>query len=183
MELVDGHESFLALSNRGALSILDASFKFARAPHWVFGQPWLTVRMERSVAFCLLRSDWSSRWLDVCIGTDASEKGFEFAVRSRCHELASEVGRVRERTRFKRSSRFVRARSRALKTVASEAALKCSSSGEDEVSLSRRESRADFPGNECRLAYLTFLTDWYLWRPFPLIFPFSSPAQCYLVSY
>ena len=30
MELVDGHESLLALSNRGALSILDASFKFAR---------------------------------------------------------------------------------------------------------------------------------------------------------
>ena len=35
MKLVDGHESFLALSNRGALSILDASFKFARAR----GQP------------------------------------------------------------------------------------------------------------------------------------------------
>ena len=29
MELVNGHESFLALSNRGALSILHASFKFA----------------------------------------------------------------------------------------------------------------------------------------------------------
>ena len=28
-ELVNGHESFLALSNRGALSLLDASFKFA----------------------------------------------------------------------------------------------------------------------------------------------------------
>ena len=30
MELVNGHESFLALSNRGALSIFGASFKFAR---------------------------------------------------------------------------------------------------------------------------------------------------------
>ena len=31
MELVNGHDSFLAHSSRGALSILDASFKFARA--------------------------------------------------------------------------------------------------------------------------------------------------------
>ena len=34
MELLNGHESFLALSNRGALSILDASFKFARRLTW-----------------------------------------------------------------------------------------------------------------------------------------------------
>ena len=35
MEFVNGHESFLALSNRGALPILDASFKFARASYLV----------------------------------------------------------------------------------------------------------------------------------------------------
>ena len=64
---------------------------------------------EHSVAFCLLRSDWSLRWLDVCICTDASEKGFAFAVREGCRELPSEVGRVSERTRFKRSSRSIRA--------------------------------------------------------------------------
>ena len=33
VELVYGHESFLALSNRGALSIVDASFKFTRGSH------------------------------------------------------------------------------------------------------------------------------------------------------
>ena len=60
---------------------------------------------------CLLRSDWSLRWLDVCICTDASEKGFVFAVREGCHELASEVGRVSERTSCKRSARSIRARS------------------------------------------------------------------------
>ena len=37
----------LALSNRGALSILDASFKFARASYLVSGEPWSTVRMEQ----------------------------------------------------------------------------------------------------------------------------------------
>ena len=39
MELVNGHESLLTLSNRGALSILDASFKFARASFLVSGEP------------------------------------------------------------------------------------------------------------------------------------------------
>ena len=46
------------------------------------------------------------------MSTDASEKGFAFAVREGCRELASKVGRVSERTRFKRSSRSIRARSR-----------------------------------------------------------------------
>ena len=47
MELVNGHESFSALSNRGALSMLDASFKFARASSLVSGEPWATVRVEQ----------------------------------------------------------------------------------------------------------------------------------------
>ena len=47
MELVNGHKSFLALSNRGALSILDANFKFARASFLVSREPWSTVRLEQ----------------------------------------------------------------------------------------------------------------------------------------
>ena len=109
MKLVNGHESFLALSNRGAPSVLDASFKFARAFCLVSGKPWSTVRMEQSAfdggILCLLRSDWSLRWLDVCICTDASEKGFAFAVRERCRELASKIERLSERTRFRSTSR------------------------------------------------------------------------------
>ena len=49
-----------------------------------------------------------------CICTDASKQGFAFAVREGCRELASEVRRVSERTRFKRSSRSIRARSRGV---------------------------------------------------------------------
>ena len=81
----------------------------------------MTVRMEQRVfggTLCLLlRNDWSLRWLDVCICTDASEKGFAFAPREGCLELASEVRRVSERTKFKRRSRSIRAESRALRTV------------------------------------------------------------------
>ena len=148
MEVVNGHESFSALSDRGALSVLDVSFKFARVSYLVSGEPGSTVRMEQRAfggILCLLSSDWSLRWLDVCICTDASEKGFAFAVREGCRELASEVERVSERTRFKRSSRSVRARSPALSSIAPEAVLECSSSDEDEMSLAQRESRVDFP--------------------------------------
>ena len=122
MELVSGHESFLALSNRGALSILDASFRFGQASNLEAGEPWSTVRKEqRAIGEILpLPRDWGLCWPDVCICTDASEKGFAFAVREGCRELASEVGRVSERTRFKRSSRSIRARSRALSPALNE---------------------------------------------------------------
>ena len=60
MELASGHESFLALSNCGALSILDASFKFARAFFLVSGEPCSTVRLEQRAfgrILCVLHSE------------------------------------------------------------------------------------------------------------------------------
>ena len=42
---------------------------------------------------CLCRSDWNLRWLDVCICTDASEKGFASAVREGFRELAQRLTR------------------------------------------------------------------------------------------
>ena len=95
--------SRLALNNRGALSILDASFKFARASYLVSGEPWSTVRMEQRGfgEFCV-----SSAEVGVCAGmTSASlrmrqKKGFAFAVREGYRELSSGVGRVSERTKF-----------------------------------------------------------------------------------
>ena len=77
------------------------------------------------------------------------QRCFAFAVREGCRELASEVGRVSERTRFKRSSRSIRSRSRAFRSIVPEAGLECPSSDEDVMSLRERErereSRADFP--------------------------------------
>ena len=62
------------------------------------------------------------------------------AVREGRRELASEVGQVSERTRFKSSSRSIRARSRAFRSIAPGVG-----SDEGEVSLAHRESCADFP--------------------------------------
>ena len=103
-----------------ALQMLEARCKFARACYLVPGEPRSTVRFKQRAfggILCLLRSNWSLRWLDVCISTDPSEKCVVSVVREVCRELASEVGRVSERTRFNRSSRSVRARSRALRLL------------------------------------------------------------------
>ena len=78
--------------------------------------------------------------------------GFVFAVRRGCLELALEVGRFSERTRFKRSSKSIRARSHALRFIASDAGLEFSG-GEDEVSLSHREGCAKFPEVSLQLLY------------------------------
>ena len=73
------------------------------------------------------------------------KKGFEFPVCEGCRELASDVGRVSKRTRFKRSSRSIRAWWRALRSIAPDADPECSISDENEVCLTRRESCTDFP--------------------------------------
>ena len=68
---------FLALSNRGARSILVATLKFIRSSHSVSRRLWFTLRMDQRAfgsILCLLCSDWSLRWLDVCIYTGASKK-------------------------------------------------------------------------------------------------------------
>ena len=76
-------------------------------------QTWLLERRMEQRDFggfpCPFRSDRNLRWLDVCIFADAPKKGFAFAVRGGCRDLASEVGRGQ---RFERSSRSIRAHSR-----------------------------------------------------------------------
>ena len=147
MELVNGHESFLALSNRGALSILDASFNFAGASYLVSGEllvncvcgaksTWKNPtsppqRLESALAGCLHLCGW-------------------FAVGEGCRELASEVGRVSVRTRFKGSSRSIRARSRALRFNALDAALR-------EIRMRCRllEGRVAQTSRRCRCSFWT----------------------------
>ena len=105
-------------------SILGACFNFARASNLVSGESWSTVRLEQRACgefLCLLRSSWSLRWHDVCICTDASEKCIAFTVGEGCRELASEVERVSERTRFRSISMSIGARSRALRSIAPDA--------------------------------------------------------------
>ena len=130
------HSALVVLSR----SLMPASNLLER-PTW-FGRAMVNCAFRTES--CLLRKSWSLRWLHVCICTDASERGFAFAVRVGCRERASEVERVSERTWFWSSSSSVGAGSRALRSIAADAALWDSSSDEGEALLARRDCRADF---------------------------------------
>ena len=139
MELVSGHESFLTRSNRGALSILDARFKFARASHLVSGEPWSTVRNKEHLEEFYVFSAVMGVFAGLMSASVWMHR--KRASRSRfVKDVASWIlrGRVSERIGS-------RCRSRAVRSIASDVFFECISSDEDEVSLSRRESRADFP--------------------------------------
>ena len=118
MELISGHESFFGA--QPSRSALNPSCQFQVRTFVLLGVRTSVVDCTHGTGsiLYLLRSDWSLRWFDVCICTDASEKCFSFAVRVGCRELASEVGRASERTKFMRSSRSVCAGSRALRSIA-----------------------------------------------------------------
>ena len=86
-ELVKGHDSFLALCNRGAFSILDARFKFARRLIWFeesHGQVCVWNKEHLGEFWCLLRSVWSLRWLYVCIGRELRDRGLGRMSRACC---------------------------------------------------------------------------------------------------
>ena len=104
----------------GALSILDQGrlvwFQESHGQLCVWSN-------EQSEEFFVFSAVFGLRWLDVCTCTDASEEGFVFADREGCRELASEVGRVSERTKFKRSSRSIRDRSCAIRSIAPDVVL------------------------------------------------------------
>ena len=59
------------------------------------GEPWSTVRKEQKAfgeILCVLRSDWSLIWLDVCICTECVRKRVLLHGSAGCRELAPKVG-------------------------------------------------------------------------------------------
>ena len=123
-------------SDRGALSSMQASFKFDLSPYLVSRQPWQLSTRSSFVA------------IGVCLGLMSAplvmqrRKVLRWRFAMGCRELASEVGRVSKRTRCKRNSRSVRARSRSFGALALDAMSEYSRSEEDErgVAYTTRES-------------------------------------------
>ena len=141
IEVVSGHASSVTLSNRGALSLLDSSFKFARRR---FGFPesrgqlcvWNKEHLEEFSVFSAVIGVFAGlMFVSVRMHRKrASRSRFVKDVASWLRKL----GRVSEWTMFKSSSRSIGARSRARRSIVPEAGLECSSSDDD-------VSRADFP--------------------------------------
>ena len=137
-EDVTDHCFLAGCANSSLFTCRRASFRLG------FREPWSTVRTEHRAfggILCLFRSDWSLRQLDVCICTDASEKGFAFVKDAASWPQKLVVSQSGH------GSREAPGPSVTDRALIAPVSIWIESSGSDgnEVSLARRESRADFP--------------------------------------
>ena len=146
MELFSGHESFLALSNRGAPSIFDASFKFARASYLLWS--WSTVHLKHRAfggEFFV-----SSTVIGVCIGLMSAFVPMHRKRASRSRFVKDVVSWLRRWAVSRNGQgsraapgpsvpgrvRFAPSRRRPVWSIPVRTRKRC---------LARKESRADFP--------------------------------------
>ena len=147
IELVNGHESFLALSSRGALSILDSSFKFAWASYSVsesHGRPCAWNR-KHSAGFYV-----SSAVIGVCAGLMCASVRMRRKSGSHSRSVKDVVSLPRRSVVFRRGQGSKEAPGpsvpgRVRFAQPPDFDLESSGSDENEGSLPRRECRADFP--------------------------------------
>ena len=106
VEVVLGHATFCALANRRLLSVFHAVYKFIRRHYSESAVLWPSVRDElRAFAglMIFLQSDWSRPWNQLVTSTDASEQGYGLCTSWWPKNVVGAVGRVGERSRFKRT--------------------------------------------------------------------------------
>ena len=107
LEILVGNLTFIALVQRGALSIFHNVYKYMHAHYLKPARLWNSVR-EELVAFrgimVLLVSDWWLPWRDHVVCSDASETGFGVCTSDWPAGQAAICGRVQERSRFRRAS-------------------------------------------------------------------------------
>ena len=107
LEVVIGHCTFCGLNNRLTLSIFHSCYKFIQACYYEPVPLWTSARDElRAFAglMIFLRAEWWRPWNNLVCCSDASKVGFGICTSFWNKEDVAKVGRIKERTRFKRSS-------------------------------------------------------------------------------
>lgn len=107
LEVVIGHCTFCGLNNRLTLSIFHSCYKFIQACYYEPVPLWTSARDElRGFAglMIFLRAEWWRPWNNLVCCSDASKVGFGICTSFWDREDVAKVGRIKERTRFKRSS-------------------------------------------------------------------------------
>ena len=106
VEIVLGHATFCALANRRLLSIFHSVYKFIRKSYSSPIPLWPSACDElRAFAglMVFLQSDWCRPWNELVTSTDASEQGYGLCTSWWPREVVASIGRVSERSRFKRT--------------------------------------------------------------------------------
>jgi hypothetical protein len=107
LEIVVGHATFCALVNRLSLSIFHTVYRFVCAHYYVSSQLWSSVSDELYAfvgAMWFLQSDWTRGWNPYVASSDAGLYGFRLASSFWPRSVVAAVGRVSERSRFKRAA-------------------------------------------------------------------------------
>ena len=106
LEVVIGHCTFAGLACRPLLSIFHACYKFINRHYFERALVWKSVKDEvrafmGGLIFC--RSDWCRQWNPVVQCTDSSKSGWGITSAVWERDQVAAVGRVLERSRFKRN--------------------------------------------------------------------------------
>ena len=153
LEIVIGHATFCALNNRMLLSCFHSCYKFIQACYYSPTALWTSARAELQAfagMMIFLRSDWWRPWNELVCCSDASTTGFGVCTSFWNIADVAEVGRVQERSRFKRNQ----------SCPARESSLTAAGFVKDSITGSWRSGEID--GEE----YLS-LTGWSLDNDFP----------------
>lgn len=105
LEIVIGHCTFLGLLNRCSLAIFHRVYQFIRSSYLVAVEIWPSVRSELKafMGICfLMTQDWWRQWNTHVTSSDSSLSGFGACKSIWPKELVASVGRVQERSRFRR---------------------------------------------------------------------------------
>ena len=105
LEVVIGHATFCGLMNRWLLSVFHAVYGFIYRHYHDAAPLWPTVKEElRAFAGLLFLNvqDWWRQWNRAVTSSDASLSGYGVCESWWDKQLVSKVGRVQERSRFKR---------------------------------------------------------------------------------
>ena len=108
LEIIIGHCTFLGLICRPILSIFHAVYPFIRKHYLEVASLWQTVREElqafMGVSFLLVQ-DWWRPWNRMVTSSDSSLVGYGVCKSWWPKQLVAEVGRIQERSRFRRCDR------------------------------------------------------------------------------
>ncbi len=105
LEVVIGHATFVALTNRGLLSVFNTVYKFMRSHYYTPAVLWRTVREELFVFRSLmiyLHADWGRQWNEYVTASDSSLTGYGIVSSFWKREDVAKVGRLQERARFRK---------------------------------------------------------------------------------
>ena len=107
LEVIVGHCTFAGLMNRQSLSVFHAVYKFIRRHYSQSAPLWKSVRDELkafSGLLFLLVQDWWRQWNGLVASSDSSLSGYGVCQAWWPKHEVAEVGRVLERTRFRRAA-------------------------------------------------------------------------------